>query len=198
MPLPEFTYAAVALPKVFDRYQESIQAGMHEALAPYVSPLYTTLRYYLGWEDPQGNPDPQPHGKALRPTLCLLSCEGLGGDVNRALPAAVSIEYIHNFSLIHDDIQDGDETRHHRKTVWAVWGIPIGIASGNAIFSLADLAADRLSARGVSAATAVSVSQSLATHYLRMMEGQFLDISFEGRGTVGERTARRYARLSAS
>lgn len=184
MPLPEPPRAAVALPKVFDRYQEPIQAGLREFLSCHVSPLYTTLKYYLGWEDPQGNPDPQPRGKALRPTLCLLACESLGGNVDRALPAAVALEYIHNFSLIHDDIQDGDETRHHRKTVWAVWGIPIGIASGNTIFSLADLTADALAERGVSAATSVAVGGALATRYLRMMEGQFLDISFEQRAGI--------------
>ena len=161
-----------------------IGRAMREELEPHELPLYTTLRYYLGWVDPNGSPDPQPEGKALRPTLCLHACRALGGDAEAALPAAISLEYIHNFSLIHDDIQDGDEFRRHRKTVWAIWGKPVGIVAGNAIFALADLAAAKLTERGVERSISVEVGRALADRYLRMMEGQYLDISYEGRESI--------------
>ncbi|NQW16232.1 MAG: polyprenyl synthetase family protein [Chloroflexi bacterium] len=170
-----------SLPQFFERYQPLIAAALRDELQPHELPLYTTLRYYLGWVDPNGNPDPRPEGKALRPTLCLLACEAVGGNPEDALPAAVALEYIHNFSLIHDDIQDQDEMRRHRKTVWAIWGEPVGIVSGNTIFSLADLSSGKLTDRGVDPATSVAVGRVLAERYLKMMEGQFLDISFESR-----------------
>ena len=173
-----------SLPQFFERYQPLIAAALREELQPHELPLYTTLRYYLGWVDPDGNPDPKPEGKALRPTLCLLACEAVGGNPKDALPAAVALEYIHNFSLIHDDIQDQDEMRRHRKTVWAIWGEPVGIVSGNTIFSLADLSSGKLTDRGVDAATSVAVGRVLAERYLKMMEGQYLDISYESRSTI--------------
>ena len=175
---------APPLPDLFGRYQQMIGRALREELEPHTLPLYTTLRYYLGWVDQNGNPDPQPEGKALRPTLCLRACEALGGDAETALPAAISLEYIHNFSLIHDDIQDGDEFRRHRKTVWAIWGEPVGIISGNAIFALADLAVGKLAELGVANSITVEVGRALADRYLRMMEGQYLDISYEGRQSI--------------
>ncbi len=176
---------ASALPDFFGRYQGRIDDALRGEMAAFESPLYTTLRYYLGWVDPDGVPNPQPKGKALRPTLCLLACEAAGGVPDTAIPAAVSLEYIHNFSLIHDDIEDGDETRHHRKTVWAIWGEPIGITSGNTIFALADLAVGKLIDRGVSSECAIKVGASLTERYLRMMEGQYLDISYESEESIG-------------
>ena len=80
-------------------------------------PIYDSLRYYMGWADVHGTLTHSPEGKRLRPTLCLLACEAVGGDPTDALPAAVAIELVHNFSLIHDDIEDGDRTRHHRPTL---------------------------------------------------------------------------------
>src|SRR5574340_940719 len=81
----------------------------------------------------------EDRGKLLRPALTLLAAELAGGAaaVARALPAAVSVELIHNFSLIHDDIEDSDEERHHRQTLWRVWGQPQAINTGDALFALA-------------------------------------------------------------
>jgi geranylgeranyl diphosphate synthase type I len=168
-------------PGFFGRYQAAIDQAMRAELRPHGAPLYNTLRYYLGWVDTEGNFDPQPAGKRVRPTLCLLACEAAGGDPANALPAAVSLEFVHNFSLVHDDIEDGDRMRHHRPTAWAVWGVPIAVESGNAFVCVADLAVQGLTERGVSRAVAVMVGHTIADHYLRMVEGQYLDISFESR-----------------
>lgn len=169
------------MPEFFGRYQAAIDDAMRAELRPRAAPLYTTLRYYLGWVDTEGNYDPQPAGKKVRPTLCLLACEAAGGDPADALPAAVSLEFVHNFSLVHDDIEDGDRFRHHRPTPWAVWGIPIAVESGNAFLCVADLVVRDLRRRGITEPVTVTVGQTIADHYLKMVEGQYLDISFESR-----------------
>ncbi|MBM3959633.1 MAG: polyprenyl synthetase family protein [SAR202 cluster bacterium] len=169
------------MPGFFGRYQSAIDQAMRSNLRPRQAPLFTTLRYYLGWVDTEGNYDPQPAGKRVRPTLCMLACEAAGGEPTSALPAAVSLEFVHNFSLVHDDIEDNDRTRHHRLTVWAVWGIPIAIDSGNAFLGIANLAVARLRENGIPAAVAVEVGSAIADHYLKMVEGQYLDISYEER-----------------
>ena len=105
------------VPGMFTKYRPSIMRGLRQNLASDHLQVYDMLRYYMGWADVDGNPCVATEGKALRPTLCLFACEAAGGTVGMAMPAAVALELIHNFSLIHDDIQDGDETRHHRPTV---------------------------------------------------------------------------------
>ena len=91
--------------------------------------------YHLGWTDAQGHPANDPAGKRIRPALALWACESLGGDPAWALPAAVAVELIHNFTLIHDDIQDGDQLRRHRPTVWTIWGAEQGINAGDGMFA---------------------------------------------------------------
>ena len=144
--------------------------------------LYHMLLYHMGWADENGHPPPSPvsQGKALRPTLCLFVCEALGEDWTQALPAAAALEFIHNFSLIHDDIQDGDEERRHQPTVWALWGQPQGLVAGNAMRALADMAGLGLVERGITEGKALQVSLLLTRGYLDMTKGQCLDLGFEG------------------
>lgn len=176
--------AATELPLFFSRHQPMIAAGLRAEIASQSLRLYDTLRYHMGWADEQGKPSSSGGGKAFRPTLCLLSCEAAGGAPERALPAAVALEFVHNFSLMHDDVQDMDRTRRGRPTVWAVWGIPVAVVSGNTMLKVADLAAGRLLDMGVSVSAAIEAGEALTRGYLRMMEGQFLDIEFESRATI--------------
>ena len=126
-----------------------------------------------------------PQGKALRPTLCLFACEALSCDWTTALPSATALELIHNFSLIHDDIQDGDVERRHRPTVWALWGQAQALLAGDAMRSLADISALGLTARGVPEQKALRVSSLLTQGYLDMTHGQCLDLAFEGTLDIG-------------
>ena len=183
--------AAVArgLPPVFGRYRrdlsEAIEAGLArgpEGRGP--QDVYGVLRYGMGRADRSGRPIEATTGKAMRPTLCLFSCEATGGDPESALPAAVALEYIHNFSLIHDDIQDGDETRHHRPTIWTIWGVPRAIVAGNVLRTLADITLSDGTARGLTADDVVELSDTLTAAYLEMIEGQYLDLSYESRGDI--------------
>lgn len=181
--------AATGLPPVFTRHQAVVGAALRAELDDRSLPIYDALRYYMGWADVDGTRRHSPEGKRLRPTLCLLACEAVGGDPATAVPAAAAIELVHNFSLIHDDIEDGDRTRHHRPTLWVVWGEPVAIVAGNSLLAVADLAVYRLRTVGGpdtadSADAVVAAGHILTERYLSMMEGQYLDIAYEGRTDV--------------
>ena len=172
------------LPSMFTEYRADIGIALREALRGGDS-VYDLLRYYMGWVDPEGNAASGTEGKYLRPTLCLFACEAVGGGRDQAMPAAAALELIHNFSLIHDDIQDGDETRHHRKTLWAIWGIPKALVAGNVLRIVADSTLDDLQSMGVPPSRVLPAVDQLTQAYLEMIEGQYLDISFEGQNEVG-------------
>ncbi len=157
------------LPDVEHSLREAVEAGGE--LAPM-------LRYHMGWETLEGTPT-RGGGKALRPILCLAACEMSGGDWHDALPAAAGLELIHNFSLVHDDIQDGDETRRGTPTLWSIHGVPAALTAGNAMRVIADRTADELSGRGATAEVAQGTIAELTRRYLEMIEGQYLDLSFE-------------------
>ncbi len=181
----------VPLPPMIERYGESIQSALRSELSQSHSFVYDMLRYYIGWADETGAPLAATTGKAVRPTLCLFGCEAVGGTTSQALPAAVALEFIHNFSLVHDDIQDEDETRHGRKTIWAVWGKPKALVSGNVLRVVADSALHGLPSSGVDSSRAVTAADLLTEAYLEMIEGQYLDISFEGRRDISMSDYRR-------
>ncbi len=139
------------------------------------------LRYHLGWLDEKGSPGQGLAGKALRPSLCLLACEAVGGDYHRALPAAAALELLHNYSLIHDDIQDDDLERRHRPTVWAVWGKPQAINAGTAMRIFTNVSLLHLGELGVPLEKRLLVQRLIDETSLSLIEGQYLDISYENR-----------------
>ncbi|MGH2351451.1 MAG: polyprenyl synthetase family protein [Chloroflexota bacterium] len=153
-------------------------------LAPNAPGHYGMMRYHLGWLDEHLAPVAAPTGKRLRPLLCLLACEACGGVAERAVPAAVALELLHNFSLIHDDIEDGDAMRHHRPTVWKLWGEPQAINAGDGMHILAYLALLPLAEQGVPPAVVLRLIGQLAETSLIITEGQHLDLAFERRDDV--------------
>ncbi len=159
------------------RFLPDVERCLREAVGAddEIAPM---LRYHLGWETLEGTPT-HGGGKALRPILCLAACEMSGGDWRNALPAAAALELIHNFSLVHDDIQDGDETRRGTPTLWRIWGVPTALTAGNAMRAIADRTAGALSAGGATPAVAQGTVAELTRRYLEMIEGQYLDLSFE-------------------
>ena len=110
------------LPQIEDELQEIVRAP-HHSLGAY----YGMMRYHLGWLDEDLRPLVANSGKRIRPMLCLLVCQANGGDPEQALPAAAAVELVHNFSLVHDDIQDISHTRRGRRAVWDIWGQAHGI-----------------------------------------------------------------------
>ena len=169
------------LPNAFNKYRDAIDSELKTVLGQRNSPMYDMMRYHLGWIDENGNLLPGSSGKALRPVLCLLACEASGGDYEKALPAAATLELVHNYSLIHDDIQDGDKERRHRPTVWSIWGKPQAINAGTAMRILANIALWRLKDEGVPTAKQLRAQQMIDESCLALIEGQYLDISYESR-----------------
>ena len=176
-----------SLPSMFDRYRSHLENALADAVPTLEQhPINTLLRYHLGWTDRSGNPSPTPasQGKALRPTLCMFACEAFDGDLNHAAPPAAALELIHNFSLIHDDIQDRGYERRHQPTVWAVWGTSPALVAGDSMQSLGDFTSIR-APDSMSPTTAIHVSCLLTDSYLEMIEGQCRDLQFEQRETIG-------------
>jgi geranylgeranyl diphosphate synthase type I len=120
----------------------------------------------------------------VRPLLTLLACEAFCGDHQQARSAAAAVELIHNFSLLHDDIQDGSPLRRNKPTAWALWGAEQGINAGDAMFALAHLAIPRLAVPGSDPEILVRLLQILDETCLDLTRGQHLDMSFESRDDV--------------
>lgn len=144
--------------------------------------LYRMIRYHLGWPEAPGCAPSA--GKRIRPTLCLLCCEAVGGDAKLALPAAAAIEFAHAFTLLHDDIADRDELRRGRPTVWKQWGVGQAITAGDAIHALANLCLSRLDAGRLPSAAIAEAHHELNEAVLAVCEGQQLDLSAEGRADM--------------
>jgi geranylgeranyl diphosphate synthase type I len=173
----------------FSQMVAEVEAEMAAILAEHrgpAEPLYAMLAYHLGLDGTDGS-----SGKRIRPLLGLLVYRSLGGDYRKALPGAAAVELGHNFSLVHDDIQDGDKERRHRPTLWARWGIPQAINAGDALFALSRLALYRLAADdddpdAPNARQVLELMRIYDQTCLALCEGQYLDISFEGRLDVTE------------
>ena len=175
------------LPAMFERYRAPLEDALARAVPPSgARAIHTLLRYHLGWSDRCGVPSPTSgsQGKALRPTLCIFACDAFQGNPSHAAPAAAALELIHNFSLVHDDIQDQGLERRHQPTVWALWGTDRALVAGDAMQSLGDLST-LMSSDKVPADTTVQVSHLLTQSYLEMIEGQCRDLQFEQRATIG-------------
>jgi len=175
------------LTEAYAAYLPAVEAEMRSLLSagdPALTRHYALMQYHMGWLDANLAPANAPSGKRVRPMLCLLACAAAGGDPRRALPAAAGLELLHNFSLIHDDIEDNSLTRRHRPTVWALFGLPLACNAGDAMFSLAHLAFFRLPAHDVLAESALRALQVFDETCTALTEGQFLDMSFETRVDV--------------
>ncbi len=134
------------------------------------------MAFHLGWIGEGACPSAT--GKRIRPILVLLTTQAAGGDWQNALPAAAAVELIHNFSLIHDDIEDNSTLRRGRPTLWMKWGIPLAINTGDAMFTLAHLAMLDIEKTKNHHITLEAVN-ILQTTCLHLTQGQHLDISYE-------------------
>lgn len=162
---------------VLARYRSMVVEELRRVLA-LDGPLAVLVRYPLGLAEANGSPGPGIGGKLLRPCLVLFACEALGGEPQRALPLAAALELVHNFSLVHDDIQDGDEFRRGRPTAWKVFGVGQAINAGDALLTLALKAA---LAADLPHPTRLQAQEALLSATLRMIEGQVMDLAAEGK-----------------
>lgn len=153
---------------ILSKYRTTIMDGLAGAVCGE-TPLRSILAYHVGLADEHGG-SADGVGKLLRPSLVLFVAEQLGASPSDALPAAVGLELIHNFSLIHDDIQDGDTVRRGRPTVWSMWGVNEAINAGDLMHTLAVQAA---------IASSATCAALLLSATAAMIEGQSMDLSFE-------------------
>ncbi len=139
---------------------------------PSTAGVYEMIRYHLGLDGSAG-----PRGKRMRPLLGLLAYASIAGEHARALPGAAAVELGHNFSLVHDDIEDGDVERRHRATLWALHGVPQAINTGDLIFSLSRVALHRLTDLGFSDAKVLRLMRLYDETCVMLCEGQYIDIA---------------------
>ncbi len=156
---------------------EEITRIPHPGLAAY----YGMMHYHLSWVDSAFRQVDAKGGKRIRPLICLLCARAAGGNAEQAIPAAAAIELVHNFSLVHDDIQDGSRYRRGRQAVWDVWGAAQAINVGDGMFALARLALHRLPGRGVPLVRQQPATLALDRACLALCEGQYFDMTFEDR-----------------
>ncbi len=163
-------------------YLPAIEEELRQVAAltnqPQLGELHTMICYHLGWQGE--NAGPEASGKRVRPVLTLLTTEAAGGPWRRALPPAAAIELVHNFSLIHDDIEDNSDLRRGRPTVWKRWGVAQAINTGDTLFSLAHLALFQMK-KTSSPAVTLEAATILQNTCLHLTQGQHLDIAYENR-----------------
>jgi geranylgeranyl diphosphate synthase, type I len=161
--------------------RELVDPALQEAVDRLDPLLRRVCAYHLGWVDESGTPvPPGSGGKMLRPALTLLSALACGGEPKRAVPGAVAVELVHNFSLVHDDVMDGDATRRHRPAAWAVFGVPAAILAGDAILTLAVDVLLRAEPEGFGPAATGCLTGAVA----ELIAGQSADMVFETRNDV--------------
>ncbi|RBM23943.1 polyprenyl synthetase family protein [Streptomyces sp. PT12] len=141
------------------------------------TPVARVASYHFGWTDATGRPDDAPAGKALRPALVFGCAEAVGGSADEAMAPAVAVELVHNFSLLHDDILDGDTTRRHRATAWTVFGSSAALLAGDALL----MHASRVLTEQPAPLAAVTGIRWLSEATTQLIEGEHTDISFEDR-----------------
>jgi geranylgeranyl diphosphate synthase type I len=137
---------------------------------PRTVELYSMVRYHMGLDSEA------PRGKRMRPLIGLLAYQSIAGDHRKALPGAAAVEMGHNFSLVHDDIEDHGPQRRHRPALWTVTGVPQAINTGDALFTLSRMALYRLSEEGFDDGRILRLMRLYDETCLALCEGQFMDI----------------------
>ncbi|HEY8479660.1 MAG TPA: family 2 encapsulin nanocompartment cargo protein polyprenyl transferase [Spirillospora sp.] len=158
-----------------------LEPALRDAVARLPDAVREIAAFHLGWSDERGRPAPAGGGggKAIRPALALLAAEAVGGVASAALPAAVAVELAHNFSLLHDDVMDGDLTRRHRPTAWTVFGANAAILAGDGLLAAAFEALAAEPSPVVPRAV-----RTLSRAVVDLVAGQSADLAFEERTDV--------------
>jgi len=164
------------LPASLLRARELVQPALRRCVEGLAPELRTVIAYHMGFVDRDGRPASGDGGKAVRPALAFLSAQAVGAPVEVAMPGAVAVELVHNFSLLHDDVMDRDLERRHRPTAWTLFGVGQAIVTGDALLVLAhELLLDQPSPERERASVALTRATA------RMIAGQAEDLAFESR-----------------
>ena len=179
---------------VVEDLTDRVDSELRSIVTSREMPLYQMMSYHMGWSDQSGKPESWARGRT-HGVLCLLACRAAGGDPETALPAAAATELVHNFCLIHDDVQGGLPQRDNRDAVWWVWGPAQAINAGDGMHALARLVMFRLLQNDVSSATTFRAVQLLDEASLHTCEGRFLDLEAQERIDI---TVDGYLRMAAA
>lgn len=176
---------SVNVADVLSRYQGMARPALRETVRKLHPWPALMAEFTFGWIESDGRSriaaDPgNGGGKGVRAALVLMCARAAGAPAERALPGAVAVELVHAFSLVHDDIMDGDELRRHRPTAWKVYGTGPAVLTGDALLALATATLARSSGSGVKPAMA-----HLAAALVELVHGQAEDITFEHRPWTG-------------
>ncbi|PXX61771.1 geranylgeranyl diphosphate synthase type I [Nocardia tenerifensis] len=167
--------------KILSRARTLCQPQLKIAVGALSEPLQRIAGYHIGWCDEDGTARSHRSGKALRAALTLCVCQACGGSPTVALPAAAAVELIHNFTLVHDDLMDTDETRRGRPTVWRVWGADDAILLGDALHALAI----SVLATGLPGGLVPEAVSRLAAASAELCRGQHEDLALETDASAG-------------
>jgi geranylgeranyl diphosphate synthase type I len=164
------------LKTLLPQIESELQKQVSRLDSPRTKPFHEMLSYHMGWTGEGAGPEAT--GKRIRPLMVLLCTAACGADWQSALPAAAAVELVHNFSLVHDDIQDNSDKRRGRTTVWVKWGMPMAINVGDALFVMSNQAIIDLK-ESYPAEVVVRAAEILHNTCLDLTRGQFLDMSYE-------------------
>lgn len=167
-------------PQILHRCRELVRPALVESVRRLHPWHAEAAAFSLGWSGTDGDPVPGSQGKGVRQALAVLGAETAGGSGRDAVPGAVAVELIHTFSLIHDDIMDGDETRRRRPTLWKAYGTGPAVLAGDALFALAVSTLAEAPAPAGPAAV-----RQLAGTLGDLVRGQAQDLLFESRPWSG-------------
>ena len=174
--------------------------NLKEKIAEKAKPVEYALKKYLKIREPQKLYEATAHipmagGKRLRPVMALITCEMVGGNERNAVPFAASLEAIHNFTLVHDDVMDDDDLRHGVAACHTVYGLSTAILAGDTLFSYAF---EMITDCNVSDSIKTDLVQNIAYTVRKIAEGQQLDINFEEEENVSPDAYMEMIRLKTS
>ena len=165
--------------EILNKYVSDIENTIKGMLKVAPTFIHGVISYHFGWVDQNFRPIEFERGKMLRPTLCLLVFDALTGGHKDALPIAAALEMIHNFTLIHDDIEDNDLERRGRPTAWSIWGKPLAINVGDFLYTLAFNSMYQLDLNKFTPEKILSVQRLVNNYCLDLTMGQDMDLRFE-------------------
>lgn len=170
------------------RYREELDQELRGYFAGREGFLFNLLRYQLGWTDQDGNPEQAGTPDSFHSLLAPAVCEAITGETGPSLPVAAAVELVHNFSLVHGDVQAGRVDAHSRPSIWWIWGPSQAINAGDGFHAMARVAMMRLGENGVPPERVLAATELLDRSCLAMCEGQFSDLAFQDRllVTAGE------------
>ena len=170
-------------PEILSRTKQLVEPALKSAIKELSLDIALSVNYHFGWVDEFGV-ETEGGGKGIRSALAILSAEYVGADVELAIPGAVAVELVHNFSLIHDDVIDKDDERRHRATVWKVFGVEDALLSGDALLALAFQVLLDTDPKVISQDNAKLASTELVRATSEMIAGQWLDMKTNDSTTV--------------